>query len=627
MSSQFKLLGERRFQPFFLTQFAGAMNDNVFKIAFTGLVTYQGAAWSSMSPLLMVNLIAALFILPFILFSATAGQMADKYEKSSIMRWVKIAEVGIMLLAALGFIFHLAWLLLLCVFFMGLHSTVFGPVKFAYLPAHLKLSELVGGNALVESGTFIAILLGTIVAGLLATLPTTYAAAAVVALALFGYWVSRRIPETPAADPALVVNWNPFTETWRNIKLAHSNIVVFRSLLGISWLWFFGAVFLTQFAPFAKDVLHGDAGVYTLLLTVFSIGLALGSLLCERLSGNKIEIGLVPLGSIGMTVFAIDLYFACNNYTGADSASQTLMGVAGYLAHGGSTRILIDLFLLAVFGGLYSVPLYALIQTRCEPAYRSRIIAANNILNALFMIISAAMAVALFSFGATIAQVFLVTGILNALVAIYIYSVTPEFLMRFFSWAIVHTFYRTKRVGLEHLPATGAAVVIANHVSYADAVVMSAYSPRPIRFVMDHRIFKVPILGFIFRHSKAIPIAPSKENAALKEAAFLEVQKALDEGDIVGLFPEGALTSTGEMGVFRPGLERILSDRAVPLYATALRGLWGGFLSRSNEGKAFTTWRGIRSPIEWVISPAQHAPYPSMDALAAQVKGLRGEMK
>ncbi len=421
--NQFALLRQRRFAPFFWTQFTGAANDNLFKFAFTVMVTYQlQVAW--LAPSMAGLVIGALFILPFLLFSATSGQLADKYDKRTLIRLVKWLEVGIMVLAAWGFFRADVAVLLACTFLMGLHSTLFGPVKFAYLPHHLGERELTGGNGMVEMGTFVAILLGNVAGGLLVALPDvgpTYVGWSCIALALVGRAVSQAIPPTPATDAALKINWNPFTETWRNLKLAHGNLVVFRSLLGISWMWFFGAVFLSQFPSFAKEVLHGDEQVASLLLVVFSIGIGTGSLLCEVLSRRHVEIGLVPLGAIGMSVFAVDLYFASRGLP--PSAVMTLGQFASVPAH---WRAMADLALLSLFAGLYSVPMYALIQLRAQPTHRARVIAANNILNALFMIASSVLAGLLLKSGATVPQIFLLTGLANAVVAFYIFLLVPD---------------------------------------------------------------------------------------------------------------------------------------------------------------------------------------------------------
>ncbi|MDH4419166.1 MAG: MFS transporter [Acidovorax sp.] len=586
--NQFALLRQRRFAPFFWTQFSGAANDNLFKFAFTVMVTYQlSVDW--LPPAMAGLVIGALFILPFLLFSATSGQLTDKYDKTKMIRFVKNMEIAIMLVAALGFMTDNVPVLLLCTFLMGVHSTLFGPVKFAYMPQVLNERELTGGNGMVEMGTFVAILLGNVAGGLLVAIPdighTTVAVACVLA-ALAGRSVAQFIPSLPATDPGLTINWNPFTETWRNLKLAHGNIVVFRSLLGISWMWFFGAVFLSQFPSLAKNVLHGNEQVASLLLVVFSIGIGIGSLLCEVLSRRHVEIGLVPLGAIGMSVFSIDLYFASRSLPASE-----VMGLAAFMAQGAHWRVMMDLLLLSLFAGLYSVPMYALIQMRSQPTHRARIIAANNILNALFMIASSLIAGALLGAGFTVPQIFLFTGIANAVVAFYIFMLVPEYLLRFVAWVSSRFVYRFKVQGDENLPSAGAAILACNHVSFVDAVLLMAASPRPIYFVMDHRIFRVPVLGWLFRLAKAIPIAPYKEDPKTYEAAFERAAQVLREGDLLAIFPEGGITKDGQLQEFRGGIMKII-ERAraegivAPVIPMALTNLWGSYFSRIEQGGA-----------------------------------------
>ncbi len=586
--NQFALLRQRRFAPFFWTQFSGAANDNLFKFAFTVMVTYQlSVAW--LPPSLAGLVIGALFILPFLLFSATAGQLTDKYDKTRMIRFVKNLEIAIMLVAAGGFVLGSVPVLLLCTFLMGVHSTLFGPVKFAYLPQVLSERELTGGNGMVEMGTFVAILLGNVAGGLLVALPGvghSTVAVACVLLALAGRGLAQFIPSLPATDPGLRINWNPVTETWRNLQLARSSPVVFRSLLGISWMWFFGAVFLSQFPSFAKEVLHGNEQVASLLLVVFSIGIGTGSLLCEVLSRRHVEIGLVPLGAIGMSVFAIDLYFAARGLPASE-----VMGLGAFLAQPAHWRVMADLALLSLFAGLYSVPMYALIQLRSAPTHRARTIAANNILNALFMIASALIAGALLSAGFTVPQVFLFTGIANAVVAGYIFLLVPEYLLRFVAWMASRFVYRFRVRGDEHLPTTGAAVLACNHVSFVDAVLLMAASPRPIYFLMDHRIFRVPVLGWLFRLAKAIPVASHKEDPAVYAAAFERAAEVLREGDLLAIFPEGGITRDGQLQPFKGGIVKIL-ERAqaegidVPVIPMALTNLWGSYFSRIEQGGA-----------------------------------------
>ncbi|MEY4537368.1 MAG: hypothetical protein RL171_1519 [Pseudomonadota bacterium] len=620
--NQFALLKQRRFAPFFWTQFLGAGNDNLFKFALTVMVTYQlQVSW--LPPSLAGLVIGAVFIFPFVITSATSGQLTDKYDKTKMIRFVKNLEIVIMLIAAYGFIASNAVVLLVCVFLMGIHSTLFGPVKFAYLPQVLNEREITGGNGMVEMGTFVAILLGSLAGGLLVALPEVghlYIAVACLAVAVLGRITAQFVPPSPATDPDLVINWNPISETLRNLKLARTNIVVFRSLLGISWMWFFGAVFLGQFPSFAKEVLHGDSNVASLLLVVFSVGIGVGSLMCEMLSKRHVEIGLVPLGAIGMSIFAIDLYFASR---ALPSASE--MGVAEFVAQAKHWRVMIDLGLLALFAGLYSVPMYALIQLRSPASHRARIIAANNILNALFMIASSILAGAMLALGASVPQIFLAVGIANIVVAGYIFLLVPEYLLRFIAWVASRFIYRFKITGDEHIPVQGAAVLTCNHVSYVDAVLLMAASPRPIYFVMDHRIFKQPVLGALFKLAKAIPIAPRSEDPAAYEAAFEAAAKVLRDGDLLAIFPEGGITKDGTLQPFKGGIMKILGNAerdgvTAPVIPMALTNLWGSYFSRIEQDGAMVRpfRRGVFSRVGLNVGAAQ----VQTDTLHARVAAL-----
>ena len=623
MSGQFGLLKQKRFAPFFATQFLGAFNDNLFKNALVVLLTFQAVRWTTLKPELLANLAAGIFILPFFLFSATAGQLADKYDKAMLARLVKVLEMSIMGVAAAGFFLTSLPVLMGALFLLGCHSTLFGPVKYAILPQHLREEELVGGNALIEAGTFVAILIGTLAGGLLAgsVAHPAWIAVGGFVVALAGYLTSRGIPAAPAPAPELKVNLNPLSETWRNIAFARENRTVFLSILGISWFWLYGALFLAQFPAYGKFVLGGGESSVTLLLATFTVGIGVGSMLCERMSGKHVEIGLVPFGSIGLTLFGLDLYFA--SPTGlAGAAPHELLAL---LAMPAVWRVLFDLLMLGMFGGFFIVPMYALVQLRSSPEHRARIIAANNILNALFMVVGALGAAALLGEGLSIPALFGLGALLNAAVALYIYGLVPEFLLRFIAWLLVKAVYRLRTSGLAHIPHEGAAVLVANHVSFADAVIIMGASPRPIRFVMDHRIFRTPLLGFIFRHCGAIPIASAKEDPAMLEASFAEVGRALENGDLVGVFPEGHLTRDGELQPFRPGISRILAANPVPVVPMALSGLWGSFFSRI-DGSAMQTpfRRGVFSDIALQVG----APVPPGEAtpehLQQKVLALRG---
>ena len=581
-SDQFSLLAQRRFAPFFVTQFLGALNDNIFRNGLVILITFQSVRIAGMDAVQLANVAGALFILPFFLFSATAGQLADKYEKSRLMRGIKLLEIALMVLAAIAFVTQSYTLLLAVLFLMGCQSTLFGPVKYAYLPQQLAKEELVGGNALVESGTYMAIIFGLIIGGI--SVAADYEnqivlASCLVGVAIVGYVASRQVPATKAVDPELVINWNAWTETLHIIGFAREKRSVFLSILGISWFWFFGSAMTIQLPAYTLGILNGNEAITTALLVAFALGVGIGSLLCERMSGHRIELGLVPFGSIGLSVFAIDLYFAQPTMH-----VDAVHSVGEFLLRPGSWRILVDLSLLGAFGGFYSVPLYALIQNRTERKYLSRVIAANNIINALFMVAAAILAFSVLALGLSIPQFYLILALLNVLVAIFIFTLLPEFLMRFLVWMLVSMLYRVRPTGLENVPVKGPAVLVCNHVSFVDALLVGGSIRRPVRFVMYYKIFQIPLLRFIFEFAKAIPIASAKENETLLAAAFEKIDEELGAGHLVCIFPEGGITSDGEIQHFRPGIEKIIERRPVPVIPIALDGIWGSWFSRQRGG-------------------------------------------
>ncbi|TQV74725.1 MFS transporter [Aliikangiella marina] len=578
--NQFDLLREKRYLPFFITQALGALNDNVFKNALVILITYTTATKLGLDAGILVNLAAILFILPFFLFSAIAGQLADKYEKSRTMRYIKKAEIVIMALAVIGFYLDNTYWLLFVLFLMGFQSAIFGPLKFGYLPQHLHTDELVGGNALVESGTFLAILFGTIIGGVLIALEQYNLVAisiTIIFVAIAGYAFSRKIPETPAVDPTLKVNWNIVTESYRNLKFTRNDKTVFLCILGISWFWFYGAVFLAQIPNYTKGTLAGSESVATLFLTAFSLGIGIGAMICEKLSAGRVEAGLVPIGAIGLSVFSYDLYLANQN-----SGLEPIYGYLEFLQQPGAWRVLTDATFIGMFGGLFTVPLYAMIQQIGNKAHMSRLFAGLNIMNALFMVISGVYAIIILQAGFTIPQLFAITSAINILVAIYIFFKAPEFIFRFITWLLVNTIYRIRNANLQLIPKHGAAVLVCNHVSFIDALIIAGYCKRNIRFVMYHKIFKAPIIGAFFKMANAIPISPAHEDEALMQSAFDKIAEELEAGKVVCIFPEGKLTPDGEIGEFKPGIEKIIQRTPVPVYPLALEGLWGTWFSRIN---------------------------------------------
>lgn len=622
--SQFALLGSRRFAPFFWTQALAAFNDSAFRNAMVMLAAFQ-MGLSDHDVSLYTNLAPALFILPFFLFSATAGQLAEKFEKARIIRYVKLFEIMAMALAAYGFIGHHLVLLLVVLFMMGMHSTVFGPIKYAILPQALKPSELVGGNGLVEMGTQMAILIGMVAGNafmLVAGVGPHYSAALTIGIALAGYAIARRIPASPATAPELSFNWNPVSETVQVLRITHEDRAVFNAVLGISWFWFFGTVLVAQLPLYTRVSLGGDGSVNTLVLTLFSIGTGIGALMCEKMSGKRVEIGLVPLGAFGLTALGIDLFLARPG-----GAAERGLDWLGFLHAAGSWRVVMDLTLVGVFAGFYVVPLFAFVQSRAPRDKLSRVIAGNNILNALLIVMASCFGLALDMMGFNASEVFLVTALLNVVVAIYIFTLVPEFLMRFMTWVVVNTLYRIRVDGVQNVPEEGPALLVCNHVSFMDPLILMANLRRPARFVMYYKIFNIPLLRFIFRTAKAIPIAGQKEDPAVLAQAFEAIDAALANGEVVCIFPEGGLTKDGDIAPFRPGVEKVLTRRPVVVVPMALRGLWGSIWSRRDSmlGRARLP-RRFRARVELVVDAPRAGEALSASVLEDRVRVLRGDM-
>ncbi|WP_395377612.1 MFS transporter [Marinicella sp. W31] len=618
-SSQFSLLGQKRFLPFFIVQFLGAFNDNVYKTALVLIFTFfvtQGDAN------VLVNVASGLFILPFFLFSGFAGQIADKYEKASLIKKVKIAEIVIMSVAFFGFYFKSQAILLCVIFLMGAQSSLFGPVKYGYLPARLSLSELVAGNALVELGTFLAILLGTIIAGFLVTEDSfMLAAMGVITFAVIGYIASLYIPTGKAADPKLKLQWNLWKATKDNLKTLPENRVIFLSILGISWFWFFGSVFLIQIPKFVEDILMGNQYVVTWMLTMFSVGIGLGSMLCEKLSGKRVEIGLVPLGAIGLAIFGFDLFLVGHNWV-----ASGLVNWKEFLMVQGSWRLSFDLVMIGVFGGLYIVPLYALVQERSDKAKVSRTIAGNNIINALFMVLASLLGIFILGYlKMGIPELFLIVVILHIIVCVYIFSVVPEFIMRLFAWVLVSLIYRVRHEGLHNIPEEGPAVVVANHISFVDPLIIGSRIRRPVRFVMYYKIYEAPLMKWLFKAAKTIPIAGEKENPELKAKAFADIKQALADGDVVCIFPEGGLTPDGEIQNFRPGIEYILKDSPVPVIPLAIHNLWGSMFSRHDKKAHQRRPRKLWARVDLKMGEAVAPEQASKEYLQQQVTELKAQ--
>ncbi|RPE75801.1 MFS transporter [Vulcaniibacterium tengchongense] len=628
--NQFQLLKQRRFLPYFVVQLLGAFNDNVFRQAIVGLLGYM--AIDAADKALYTQLAPAVFILPYFLFSATAGQIAEKLEKSRLIRITTAMEIAIMTVAAAGFLAQSMAMLLAALFLTGVQSTLFGPVKYSILPSVLRPEELTGGNGLVEMGTSIAILVGMIFGGLIFALAGAQgpwvAGAAVIALAVAGNLTSRAIPPVAAGAPDLRIRWNPLPESLAVWRLTRRQLAVRNGVLGVSWFWFVGTVLTGNLPVYAEAYLGGHPTLYVFALALFSVGVGVGSLLCEKLSARTVEIGLVPLGAFGMTAFLLDLYFAR-----PEAAAARGLDVAGFLAQPGAWRIVVDLTGIGLFAGFFVVPLFALIQSRTPKGELSRVIAGMNIQNALFIVLAAGLGIAVQRYlGWTIPQLFLALAVANALVAVWIFTIVPEFLMRFLSWVLVRSLYRLRVRGVErHVPDEGAALVVCNHVSYMDALVLSASIPRPVRFVMYYKIFNIPVMRWIFRTAKAIPIAGAKEDAALMQRAFDEIDAALADGQLVGIFPEGALTKDGEIAPFKSGVERILrraaeNGRPVPVVPMALRNMWASMWSRRDGRlRRMRVPRRFRAHVEVIAAAPVDGSAADASSLETKVRELRGD--
>ncbi|MCP3924649.1 MAG: MFS transporter [Desulfobacterales bacterium] len=625
--SGFGLLKTKRFAPFFWTQFFGAFNDNVFKQALIIFITYKASEGIAAQSDLYINLSAGLFILPFLLFSAFAGQLADKYEKSMLMRYIKILEICIMILGAISFYFQSVPLLILILFLMGTQSTFFGPIKYSVIPQHLNKAEITGGNAMVEMGTFVAILLGTIAGGNIINFPNgeLYVGLAVIVFAIIGWLTSIPIPKASSSDPDLKIDLNFFTQTIRTIQIARENKVVFLSVLGNSWFWMLGAAYLTQMANFNKVYLFSQPEVYTLILSIFSIGIGAGSLLCEYFSGKTIEFGLVPIGSIGLSIFGIDLYFAGLGRV----PTGELLNIVQFLSDISNVRVLIDFFLIGIFGGFYIVPLYAIIQTRSREAVRSRVIAATNIINALFMVLAAVAGIIILTWlKFTIPQFFLIFALCNIIVAVYIYSLVPEFTMRCIVWLLTHLIYRIKHKDLEHIPKEGPVVLVSNHISYMDGLILAGVCRRPARFVMGSFLFQIPVLSFLMRTAKGIPITSKDKDPEIYNKAFESINTALSEDELLCIFPEGALTPDGDIGEFKKGIEKIVqTNPKTVVVPVALRGLWGSFFSHSGQGMFKGFLKRVFSRVDVFVGAPVTVDSINAEDLRKRVLALRGNKK
>ncbi len=577
----FKMVtSDKRFAPFFWTQFWGAFNDNFFKNALVIIVAYRGVQLLGMDYGSLVAVAGGLLILPFFLFSPIAGQLSDKYEKSKIVRATKKLEIFIMLIAAFGFFLQSYLLLLGLIFLMGTQSAFFGPVKYSIIPELVDPDTLTEGNALTEFGTMLSILLGTIAGGAVTSIPGADPVIGVglVVFAILGFVAARKVPPVTAGDPDLKLQWNPFPVFGSLWKILRSQVAIFNTVLAISWFWFFGAGVLSVLPVYVKDHILGNENVATLFLAMFTLGVGVGSILCEKLSYKRVEIGLVPIGSLGLTLFVVDLFLVGAPWEGAPSASITLPEFIGRFE---GWRLMFDFFMMSVSGGLFIVPLYTLLQERSESQSRSRVIAATNIMNALFMVVASLVLILFYRWDYNPAEILLSFAIMNVVVAIYIYTVVPEFTLRFYSWVLSRIVYSIETKGIEHIPKENSFVLVSNHVTYVDWLILAGACKRPVSYVMYYKFFKIPLINLLMRQARVIPIASQKEDPEILEKAFVTISSELNNQTPVCIFPEGTLTDNGKLKIFKPGVTKIIEKDPVPVVPVVIHGLYGSIFSRA----------------------------------------------
>jgi len=547
MKNLIKILFRKSFLSFYITQYLGAFNDNLFRTAMAAFVMYKITTISSGNKSIIVSLAVGLFMLPFFLFSSTAGELADKYRKDIMIKLIKGLEIFVIFLAVAGFYFHSAYILLLVLFLMGTAAAFFGPVKYSILPNILKEDELIAGNGLVEAGTYGAILQGTILGGIIMAgtgnvLATISLSVAGVALAAF--LASLFIPKIEAASPDISITKNFLAATWKNIKFIKRRREIFLCVLGISWFWMIGTVLVAQMPSFTTNILNGDASVFTFLLTLFSSGIGLGAIVCQFLLKGKVSSKYVPLSIIFMTLFIADLAVVSKGF----EAAAEMVNYKAFLSVWSGWRISLDLFFFAFLGGLYVVPLNALLQVLSGEKMRSRVIATNNIVNAFFMVVGSGICAGLFALGFGIPAIFAFLTIANAVVAVYILGLLPEHIVRMIAQRILDLLYGVKITGLENMEnAKGNMIIIANHTSFLDAVLIWTYMPGKFSFAVNtfvtHIWWVKPLLHLI----KYFPIDPT--NPMGVKSLIEEVRN----GNRVVIFPEGRITTTGSLMKIYPG--------------------------------------------------------------------------
>jgi acyl-[acyl-carrier-protein]-phospholipid O-acyltransferase/long-chain-fatty-acid--[acyl-carrier-protein] ligase len=546
--SQFALMGTRRFLPLFITQFLGAFHDNLFKNALVVLILYGGVVRASEHEYLLATLATGIFILPFVLFSAGGGQLADKYPKERVMRVIKLAEIGIAFLGSAALLSGSIPLSFAALFALGTQSAFFGPSKYSILPQHIEKDELIGGNALLNTGTFLAILIGTITGIVLAGLESETGAGmqtgmmivsgGMILCALAGYAASRSIPHAPPKAPDLKLNYNPLTETWAILSQAFTQkSAIIRSILGVAWFYFLGGVFMAQLPNYTKGTLGASEHVVALFFVLFSVGVALGGLLNNKLLRGRVEAAYVPLAILGISFFSVDLYFAGGH---AQPQSGDLIALGDFIASPANWRIALDIFMIALCGGLFVVPLNAIIQHHTPGAIRARVLAGSAITNALFIVSSSVFSALLILAGFEIRELFLTFALANIFVAVYICTLLPDYLFKTLLQGLLKLLYKVEIHGLENIEKAGPrAVIVGNHASLLDPPLLAAFLPGKPMFAVNSTVAQWFWVKPFLRLVDAFPLDPANP------FSLKGLIRKVEEDRHVVIFPEGRLTETG----------------------------------------------------------------------------------
>ena len=602
------IIGNTHFAPFFWVQFLGALNDNIFRNALVILITYHSVELWGWDKFALVPLAGGIFILPYLLFSATAGQLGDRFQKTSLIRIVKMLEVGIMCLAVLGLWLEDFGLLMVTLFLMGTQSSFFGPLKYGIIPSLVSRNTVMEANSFVTGGTFIAILLGTILGGVLSSsgAGTGLLGGVLIGISIFGWLASFGMGKVPVYDQKLKVDWTFIRSTKQILGLTWRHKKVFRMLMGISWFWFLGAAVLSLLPLMVQELFRGSEEVTTFLLAVFVFGMGMGTFLVKKLSPRNVDIGLIPLSLLGIGLVLLDLHGVLNSLE-QGSSLEKLHTLREFLEHPSCWRTVADIFLLTLFGGVYIVSQMTYVQQNTSREELARIISGNNIWNAIFMILSSVF-IASFSKSLGIANAISIVGWGSIGVSVIFYCYYSNYVLRIVAWILARLVYRVTIKGLENIPDEGPVIIASNHVSFVDGPLLMGVSKRPVHFVLDWKYYYVPTGPFWFGQARAIPIAPIRESEEILENAFKAIYDRLDNGDVIGIFPEGRITRDGKLNVLQPGIAKIIRKRPVPIVLCGMDGVWGSIFSRKDGPNIWKRrFKGFRNPVTITFGPPLNA--------------------